>query len=353
MHPTSTPRRLYRLLPFILPLLLLLLTACDPALLSSTAPYEAGRPLETPVTALRMGGPAALPGAEFSGMAWYGDTLILLPQYPDFTNDGKFALYALPKQAILDHLSDQGATPLEPVPVTLLENGLRDILPAFAGFESIAFDGDRAYLTIEAWSNEGAIGYLVGAWVDPDSATVSIDTSTITLIPPQSAQLNVSDETLVATPSGPLTIYELNGAQINPSPVAHRFDAALQPIDTMPFPNVEYRITDGTPLDADGRFWAINFHFPTNENPDPESDPIADQYGRGATHNESSRVERLLEFQYDGAQVTRTETPPLQLELSLLARNWEGIVRLDDLGFLLVTDKFPGTLLGFVPHAAP
>jgi hypothetical protein len=32
-----------------------------------------------------------------------------------------------------------------------------------------------------------------------------------------------------------------------------------------------------------------------------------------------------------------------------LGRNWEGLVRLDDRGFLLVTDLFPGTILGFVP----
>jgi hypothetical protein len=31
------------------------------------------------------------------------------------------------------------------------------------------------------------------------------------------------------------------------------------------------------------------------------------------------------------------------------ARNWEGVVRLEDRGFLLVTDTFPRTLLGFVP----
>jgi len=31
------------------------------------------------------------------------------------------------------------------------------------------------------------------------------------------------------------------------------------------------------------------------------------------------------------------------------ARNWEGIVRLDNRGFLLATDKFPTTILGFVP----
>jgi hypothetical protein len=30
-------------------------------------------------------------------------------------------------------------------------------------------------------------------------------------------------------------------------------------------------------------------------------------------------------------------------------RNWEGLVRLDDYGFLLATDKYPRTILAFVP----
>jgi hypothetical protein len=41
--------------------------------------------------------------------------------------------------------------------------------------------------------------------------------------------------------------------------------------------------------------------------------------------------------------------PPIQMELtSDDARNWEGLVRLDERGFLIMTDKFPETILGFV-----
>jgi hypothetical protein len=33
----------------------------------------------------------------------------------------------------------------------------------------------------------------------------------------------------------------------------------------------------------------------------------------------------------------------------LFSRNWEAIVRLDDLGFLIASDKYPETEIGFVP----
>ena len=46
-----------------------------------------------------------------------------------------------------------------------------------------------------------------------------------------------------------------------------------------------------------------------------------------------------------------TDTPPILLRLDAsVGRNWEGIARLGDRGFLIATDKFPETLLGFVPH---
>jgi len=42
--------------------------------------------------------------------------------------------------------------------------------------------------------------------------------------------------------------------------------------------------------------------------------------------------------------------PPIQLKLinDDNSRNWEGIVRFGDEGFIIVTDKFPSTILGFV-----
>jgi hypothetical protein len=48
-------------------------------------------------------------------------------------------------------------------------------------------------------------------------------------------------------------------------------------------------------------------------------------------------------------------TPPIYLQLlpGGISRNWEGVVRYQDGeldGFLLVTDEFPTTMLGFVPR---
>ena len=65
-------------------------------------------------------------------------------------------------------------------------------------------------------------------------------------------------------------------------------------------------------------------------------------------------MERLIEFQIEDDAIHLVDAPPVQLALSplRLARNWEGIVRLEegDLnGFLLITDRFPSTILAFVP----
>jgi hypothetical protein len=35
------------------------------------------------------------------------------------------------------------------------------------------------------------------------------------------------------------------------------------------------------------------------------------------------------------------------------ARNWEAIARLDDVGFLLATDKYPETIFAFVSTVQP
>jgi hypothetical protein len=73
----------------------------------------------------------------------------------------------------------------------------------------------------------------------------------------------------------------------------------------------------------------------------------------GAIDLNAQPIERLLELQFTTTGVVRTDTPAVQLQLleNRVARNWEGIVRLqtEDLdGFLLVTDTFPETIFAFV-----
>ncbi|MCZ7666234.1 MAG: hypothetical protein M5U34_02815 [Chloroflexi bacterium] len=45
---------------------------------------------ETPITEIALAGALAEAKAELSGMAWYGDTLIFLPQYPFLVEKAAF-----------------------------------------------------------------------------------------------------------------------------------------------------------------------------------------------------------------------------------------------------------------------
>ncbi len=308
----------------------------------------AGRPAEVRITNIPLAGPAASRNAEISGMAWFDEMLILLPQWPDFAGDGSNILFALPRAQIEAAIDGQSRDRLTPMALALDDAALRAALPTFGGYEAIAFSGDTVYLTIETWAPMGSAGYLVRGSVDRDNAVVRIDPASLVEIPPQTGKVNVSDEAIVITGDGLLTIYELNGVLVNDAPIAHRFTLDGHPLEPAPFPAIEYRITDATPLDADGRFWAFNFFFPAEGLEVVEPEALAQSYGEGATHARSVQVERLVEFAWDGTQVVRTETPPLQLQLGLVARNWEGLVRLGDRGFLIVTDKYPVTMLGFV-----
>jgi hypothetical protein len=314
--------------------------------------------VESPVTEIPLTGSVAQPKAEVSGMAWYGDYLILLPQYPDFAiQQADGAVFALSKADLLAYLDGTRTEPLEPIPVPFIAPGLADQILGFEGYEAITFLADRAYLTIEARETRGPRGmrgYLVSGRIAPDLGSLVLNTATVVEIPSQPKVGNKSDEALLVAGDRLVTIYEVNGAAINPSPVAHLFDTQLAPSGTLPFPNVEYRITDATVLDQEGRFWAINYFFPGDTNLATDSDPLAERYGQGPTHAQAETVERLLEFEYSESGIDLVDRPPIQLELmdsflGGLGRNWEGLARLDDRGFLLVTDLFPGTILGFVP----
>lgn len=330
---------------------LLLLSACSRLPLALLAPATTTGPAEHKVTLIALAGPLAARNAELSGLAQWGDRFVLLPQYP-----GRFggSLFTLSEDDILRALAGIATDPLTPTALPFDDGGLSYTIPGFEGFEAIAFAGDRVYLTIEAAQGGGMIGYLVSGVIDQGAGRIVLDPATLTPIAPQASLDNFADEALVVLPGGDLlTFYEANGANVNPQPVAHRFDASGAPGAVLPSPKIEYRLTDATPADAEGRFWAINYFFPGDEEKlAPADDWLATSYGRGATHATNRAVERLVEMQVSDAGVTLVEQPPLQLSLLPgVSRNWEGIARLQtgELdGFLLVTDTFPATLLGFV-----
>ncbi len=307
-------------------------------------------PSEYPVTVSPLAGPAAHRNSEISGLAWYGDYLILLPQWPHLLDD---QLFAIPRADILAFLNGQRTDPLAPIAIPFTAPDIQQKTPHYRGLEAIAFDGDRVYLIVEGSRRPPTMSLLMAGTMAPDLSGVSIDTGHFREIMPVVPIPNFSDESLLVLANRLLTIFEANGTNVNPRPMAHLFDFDLSPVGDIPFPHMEYRITDASTVDDRGRFWAVNYFYPGEiRQLAPAEDPLVVRYGRGHTHSDNLTVERLVEFQIGETGITLTDTPPLQLELRAdgAARNWEGIVRLGQRGFLLVTDRFPETLLAFVPR---
>ncbi len=321
----------------------------------------------TPATAIMTAGPAGEPGnpvlkiplsgppgdrrAELSGLAWYGDQLIILPQFPDFNGeeDGGF-IYALPKSEILAFLDGQNDQPLAPRPVPFVAPDLEERVAGFEGYEAIAFSDEAAYLTIEARNDGAMLGYIVRGRMAQGLAGLILDPSTLAVITPQTDTPNIAEEGLFVAEQLVGVIHELNGAKVNPTPVVHLFDLDLAPLGVVALPNVPFRVTDASAVDAGGRFWAINYFY-------PGSDEVLDVFGTpegGASSDQAwpawQGLGRLLEFQFSPSGITPAGTAPIPLEVNLGdIHNWEGLARLDDRGFLLVSDEIPDSTLGFVP----
>ena len=59
-------------------------------------------------------------------------------------------------------------------------------------------------------------------------------------------------------------------------------------------------------------------------------------------------VERLVEYKIYKNKIERTESKPIQFVINKESRNWEGVVRFDKKGFIVVVDEYPRTILAFV-----
>jgi hypothetical protein len=316
----------------------------------------AGSPSEIPVQNIPLEGLLANNQEEFSGMAWYGDQLVLLPQYP--TRMSKVyngALPTIPRTDLESFLDGKSTNPIKPAKIYLDSGGMEWRIRGFEGYESIVFHADQVYLTIEAWDHFRNLmrSYLVKGQVIQDGSVIKLDALHYVEVPLSIQITNFSNETMLDTGDHLLLFYEANGSRVNFNPVAKAYDYDLQPLPNQAIPNIEYRLTDAAAPDADGSFWVLNTFYPGDFRILPLSDPLAEQYGRGPTHAHSMLVERLVKFNLPTSPeqpVTLADIPPIQLQLASdnMPRNWEGLVELPGRGLLITTDKFPVTLLGFV-----
>jgi hypothetical protein len=306
---------------------------------------------EQTVKLIALSGPASAKSAELSSLAWHGTTLILLPQYADTLNkDGSGGVYALPKEQIENYLQQKSARPLNPRVIPLSAPDLRKKVPGFEGFEAIAFSGDKVFLTIESHDKSAMKGYLVAGTTDPSLTRIDLDTEHLTPISPQAALGNMSDEAMIVDGQRILTFYEANGLNVNPTPIAHQFTADLSPQPDLPFPHLEYRVTDATPPDDQGRFWVINYLYPGETSLlKPAADSLGPKWAPNLQPSPSGSVERLVQLQITPRGIEIANRSPIWLVLpqNQASHNWEGIAPFNN-GFLLVTDSYPQTLLGYV-----
>jgi len=311
----------------------------------------ASNPDEYQIQEIKLSGEVTSPKAEISGLAWYNDNLILLPQFPERFSS---RIFSIPKSKILEYLSQSEPEDIKPFEIHFSAPDYRDMFAGFEGFEAICFSGNTAFITVETEPAEGIKPYLVKAALSEELNELKILPNKLTPIPCDLDLKNMAYETMIIFNNKLFTIYEANGIGVNKTPQAHQFDFDLNYIGPINFPSIEYRITDATEVDENGCFWAINYFYPGEEDVlKPVTDQITEKYGKGESHFKSDAVERLVEFQIDNSGIHLTQTPPIQLQLLTEndSRNWEGIVRLENKGFLIATDRFPETILAFVPYS--
>ena len=288
---------------------------------------------------------------EYSGLAWFGENLVLLPQFPegkDFSRDPN--LFSIAKKDLLRSVQNPDLElPIRSVPI--INSDLRKVIEGFEGFESILFVDQTVYLTIESRAGNPMMGYLIKGEVQGDLESITLDPDSLVRLEPFTSERNATFEAMTCRNDKIYVIYEHNSEKNGRQPVAYEFNLELKMEREIPFPAINFRITDATISDASGKFWVMNYFFPGDAHLAVEQDDLVLKYGEGKTHAENEPVERLVQLQIENEAITRVDQPPIYLQLLPLnvARNWEGIAQLDESGFLLIVDSFPGSMLGFCP----
>tara|TARA_Y100000813_G_C23860055_1_gene210687 strand:- start:51 stop:527 length:477 start_codon:yes stop_codon:yes gene_type:complete len=143
-----------------------------------------------------------------------------------------------------------------------------------------------------------------------------------------------------------LFLYEANGKNLQKDVFQKVLSLKDFSITNIKFPNIEYRITDATKIDANNKFWAINYYWPGDKK---QLNPAKDYLN--TLPKSSNKIERLVEFEIKDNEVVFSGSKPIEFSLDdENSRNWEGLVRLENQGFLIATDKYPEMLLAFVEY---
>ena len=292
-----------------------------------------------------LSGPITDRKQEISGMDWYNDNLFLLPE-----NQGGF-LFMINKKEIQDVLQSKDPNTITPQKTIFNTPDYSILIPGFDGFEAISFSGEDVYISIEAEYDGQMIGHIAWGTIDPKSFEIIIPKNNLKRIETPIQLDNMSFESIFMYNDNAVMLYEANGSTLQKEVYHTIFSPRDKNTSLIKSINIEYRITDATQMDINNRFWSINYFWPGDEKLlNPATDMIFKKTPKGQTHQNSKVVERLVEFEIKKDKIEFSDNEPIQLILDKKSpRNWEGIARLNDNGFLLVTDKHPSMILAYVP----
>ena len=333
---------------------LILISGCNTQTSKTTEDKENARIIEEfPLVEIPLPDFLAGRDTELSGLTWYHDQLILLPQYPKLMAKNQTPLiFGIAKSNILDYLKSKEESSLNFYSIDFIDAGLEKYSKRGSGYEAITFIDNTAYLTIEYMNDNKTESLIVKGNFDFENKILTLDTTSLTKIVCEDKIFNLSNESITKFNYNLIPIYEANGKSINKSPTVSLFDSELNFQKFLQLPNIEYRITDATDADSTGKFWVMNYLYPKDiAKLNPQDDFIMKNFGIGKLHKFSLAVERLVELQIQTDKIVFSDNEPIYLELleGGTGRNWEGLARLDNIGFLIATDTFPKTILAFVP----
>ena len=96
-----------------------------------------------PIEEIYLEGLITNPKQEISGMDWYNDNLILLPE-----NLNGY-VFAIKKSELDSRINGNDTTTIFPEQIKFNTPNYKELVPGFDSFEAIAFRGYEVYLTIE------------------------------------------------------------------------------------------------------------------------------------------------------------------------------------------------------------
>ena len=293
-----------------------------------------------PIQEIELSGLITNPKQEISGMDWYKGNLFFLPE-----NLGGY-LFMVTKKDIQKKISLKEKEPLTPLQTKLNTPNYVKLIPGFDGLEAIAFKGNNAYISIEAENNGIMEGYIAWGTIDPKSFEININERNIQKIDTPIQIDNLSYESVIIHENNLLILYEANGANLRKN--ASQLLMSLNDFSSKKIkgPNIEYRITDATKINKN-KFWAINYYWPGDKKKlKPSLDKIL--VNKSKKINTDQTIERLVEFKINDNEIIVSDEEPINLILEDgKSRNWEGIVRYGQSGFLIATDKYPRMILAY------